>query len=753
MLAMPACRLVTILGPGGIGKTRLALTAAHKLAVSFEAAALVALAPVDRADDILTITGTALGLSLGSEPNAVLDALRNRNPHLLLVFDNFEQLLPDGAPVLESILNTAPRVRCIVTSREALNTRWEWRFDLQELTYPPERTDTDASSFSSVQLFLQIARRTRPRHPLERTEFPHVMRICRLVGGMPLGVELAAAQLGSMPCAAIAEQLAQGVERLTASLRDLPPRQRSLLAGFETSWAGLTPEEQCTLACLSVIRGEFTLEAALAVATATIADVIRLVDKSLVRSTGIDRYSLHEVIRRLATRKLDRLPGGSAVPFARYLDYYVAWAKEGLRRLTESPYATHGAEELVDNHFQHLWFIWAGGAEMADRTAVAVAMVTYQQAYRATLHGDPLRRDTLSVLQDSLEEFTHTTSISPGVILLDLVWLPMIADKLADLTAEFAHEAASTFPALVGACSIDGRLRAFPFHVNLGLLYCRSDLLDKYGYAAPPATWDELAQMAATIQAGERAAGAANFWGYIWPGQRPEALMCVSLEWLHSEGGGSIIEPDGRVSIANPRAAAALNRAAGWVGAISPPDFTNQTLATARASWDAGNAAFMRMWSAFEDRSLLGNMADVTKITLLPSGSLRRAGTLGGAPLAIRKESEQHERAIDLIRERASERAQRLSALRSLTNLPARFALYDDPELLAIDPIFSDVRDLIANGGMTIRPNNIAGRLYPQVATAYAQTVAAVLSGQAEAAPALAELARTLTALGGWPSD
>ena len=595
-----------------------------------------------------------------------------------------------------------------MTSREALNTRWEWRFDLHELSYPPERADGDPSNYSSVQLFLQIARRTRPRHPLERSEFRHVMRICRLVGGMPLGVELAAAQLGSIPIATIADQLAQGLDRLTASLRDLPARQRSLLASFETSWASLTPEEQRILACLSVMRGEFTLEAALAVATATLADVIRLVDRSLVARTGTNRYALHEVIRRLAERKLELLLGGFDAAFTRYLDYYVAWTQEELSRLIEPGNRTPGTEGLIDNHFQHLWFIWSSGVEVIDRTTVAVAMVTYQQAYRI-VHGEPLRRDTISILQDSLEDLAHTTSINPGVIPFDIVWLPLIADKLADLTAEFADEAAATFPALVDACQIDGRLMAIPYHVNLGMLFYRSDLLDKYGYDAPPATWTELEEMAATIQAGERARGVANFWGYIWPGQLSEALTCISLEWLHSEGGGSIIEPDGHVSIANPRAAAALNRAAGWVGAISPPDFTDQTLATLSVVWETGKAAFMRFWSGFGNRYFGSQMGEVTKITLLPSGSVRRAATLGGAPLGVHRATEHYAKAIELIREIASIRAQRMTTRHSITDLPARFALYDDPQLLAVHPELPAIRDLIAGGGMAVRPNKIAG--------------------------------------------
>ena len=129
--------------------------------------------------------------------------------------------------------------------------------------------------------------RTRSRQ-IEGAELKQVMRICRLVGGMPLGVELAAAQVGSLSCAAIADHIAAGVERLATDLRDLPMRQRSLAASFDASWSALSPQEQNVLARLSVIHGEFTLEAALMIAEAAVADIIRLVDKSLVRSSGRD---------------------------------------------------------------------------------------------------------------------------------------------------------------------------------------------------------------------------------------------------------------------------------------------------------------------------------------------------------------------------------------------------------------------------------------------------------------------------------
>ena len=569
MLLGPDCRLVTILGIGGIGKTRLTLALAHRLRAEFAHVAMVSLRATARADEILSAIGRALGITPGRGDDAVLELLRSDNPHLLLVLDNFEHLLPEGVEVLDLLLNEVPRLRCVVTSRQALSTRWEWRYQLAELSFPAESAEDSLAGYSSVQLFLQIARRVRSRQ-IEGAELRQVMRICRLVGGMPLGVELAAAQVGSLSCAAIADQIAAGVERLTTDLRDLPIRQRSLAASFDVSWAALSPQEENVLARLSVIYGGFKLEAALMIAEAAVADITRLVDKSLVRSSGTDWYSLHEVIKQHAAGKLEMTPGAREAVFARYRDYLTMWGERNLARYVTPLTWEQEAADQLENHVHHLWYVWLNSRDQPQSSQIAVALVRAEGTYRGYTGNSAENRAGKMSTWKGLEIFTRydmqAVPVHSGVLVIDSVWLPSIADRLADLTEEFATHAESFLPEVVDACRVDGRLLALPNDVNLGLLYYRHDLLRKYGYSLPPATWEELEQMATVIQAGERAAGHRDFWGFIWPGHKPESLTCTALEWQHSEGGGCIIERDGRISIANEHTAAALAGALrdGW---------------------------------------------------------------------------------------------------------------------------------------------------------------------------------------------
>lgn len=296
-------RLVTIVGSGGMGKTRLAVAAGADLLDQFtDGVYLVDLAPLAESQEIIPAIAAALDYqapdkTLDLAPQ-LLNMLGQRN--LLLILDNFEQLL-GGAGVVGDILHACPQITVLVTSRQRLNLASENRYELGGLAYPETMTPEDALDYTAVQLFVSAAMRVQPRFTLNEENVPDVLRICRLVQGMPLGLILAAAWSELLNPVEIALEISSGLEFLAADLADLPPRQRSMQAVFDRSWEMMTGIEQAVLARLSVFRGGFTREAAEEVAGANLRILLALVNKSLLqRQSGSGRFSMHELLRQYA---------------------------------------------------------------------------------------------------------------------------------------------------------------------------------------------------------------------------------------------------------------------------------------------------------------------------------------------------------------------------------------------------------------------------------------------------------------------
>ena len=226
---------------------------------------------------------------------------------LLLILDNFEHLLA-GVNWVNEILQACPRVQILVTSRQRLNLASESRYELGGLDFPNQLTPEDALNYTAVQLFVANGRRTQPHFALTDENVATVARICRLVEGMPLGLVLAAAWLQLLSPAEIATEIEKGLDFLSAELRDLPTRQRSVQAIFAHSWQMMTQAEQTVLSKLSVFRGGFTREAAEAVTGANLRILLALVNKSLLqRSAENGRFSIHELLRQFASDKLSQL--------------------------------------------------------------------------------------------------------------------------------------------------------------------------------------------------------------------------------------------------------------------------------------------------------------------------------------------------------------------------------------------------------------------------------------------------------------
>jgi len=334
------------------------------------------------------------------------------------------------------------------------------------------------------------------------------------------------------------------------------------------------------------------------------------------------------------------------------------------------------------------------------------------------------------------------------VFQIDVVWPGILERHFVDLAPHIPKPVLdANFDMAIRNNMVAGRLVALPWFLDVGLLYYRKDLLEKYG-AEVPETWPELTATAAKIQSGEREAG-AKMWGYVFQARAYEGLTCNGLEWIHAYGGGRIVTEDGGVTVDNPEAAAALAEAQGWIGGIAPKGVLNYAEEEARGVFQSGRAVFMRNWPyawslANHPESPVSGRIGVTRLPRGPEGP--HTGVLGGAQLAVSKYSEHREAAVDLVRHLTSRDEQRRRALVGAFN-PTIAALYEDPEILDANPFFATLRE--AFEGAVARPSRIAGIRYNRVSASFWNTVHAILSGEAEAGPALARLEARLERIRG----
>jgi trehalose/maltose transport system substrate-binding protein len=256
--------------------------------------------------------------------------------------------------------------------------------------------------------------------------------------------------------------------------------------------------------------------------------------------------------------------------------------------------------------------------------------------------------------------------------------------------------------------------------------------------------------MAARIQAGERAKGKKQFWGFVWQGAADEGLTCDALEWQAAEGGGRIIEEDHAISVNNPQAIRAWQRAAHWVGSISPPGVVGYREWDSLNVWVAGDAAFMRNWpSAYADSQAAGSpIRNKFDVALLPGGKAGRVGTLGGWGLAVSRFSAHPREALDLVRY-LTRRDVQVKRSRVLSQPPTLPELYSLPEVLASNPRFALLSQAFRTD-MVMRPSNVAGKKYQEVTDAYIEAVHSVLTGEKRAPEAAAALENELVRITGF---
>lgn len=352
----PACRILTLIGPGGMGKTRLAIQAAQQHAARFpDGVYQISLVGVSSGERLITAIGATLGVTgQGDALERLCAALYDRA--VLLVLDNLDQAV-EGAALLRTLVHRTRRLKLLVTSRERLKLQEEWVIDLAGLAVPEEDDATrDPATYPAVQLFALRARQVRADFELTPEDLPAVVEICRLVEGMPLAIELAAAWVRVLTPAEIARELTQSMALLTTTLLDVPERHRSVEGVFTQTWERLSATEQQALRQLAVFEDGFTRVAATDVAGASPLVLAALTDKALIRRDRTGRYAIHELLRQFAARKLAADPAEERATMLRLVRFYARL----LERRNQDLQGAHQRQALVelDREYDNLWKAW-----------------------------------------------------------------------------------------------------------------------------------------------------------------------------------------------------------------------------------------------------------------------------------------------------------------------------------------------------------------------------------------------------------
>jgi len=420
LLCDPGCLLLTIVGSGGIGKTRLAIEAANQYKDRFPDGVWFApLAALNSPALLVPAIAEAVHFRSQDPTNPRTQLLRYLGAKkLLLILDNAEHLL-DGVGLFTEILNACPQVKLLVTSRERLNLLSEWVFEVQGLPVPASDKEEQFESYSAVALFIQSARRVRAGFELREEDRSCVLRICQILGGMPLGIELAAAWVGLLPCEAIVREIERNIDFLAVSIRDLPERQRSLRATVDHSWKLLNAEEKGILSRLSVFHDSFRREAAEEICGASLAVLASLRDKMLLYRTEEDFYQLHEFIRQYAELKLREDPDEDERVKDRHSAYYVRclaeWEKElkgphqfeafndlarvvdDLSRAWQRMVTSFGPRTLKNGQFR---------PDLFHRSLYSLSL--FYEMRNRSLEAIPLFKDSVAYLKSRQDEFEKT---------------------------------------------------------------------------------------------------------------------------------------------------------------------------------------------------------------------------------------------------------------------------------------------------------------------------------------------------------
>lgn len=389
----------------------------------------------------------------------------------------------------------------------------------------------------------------------------------------------------------------------------------------------------------------------------------------------------------------------------------------------------------------------ACGSQGQDLTACKEGADAWAKATGNTVKMVPTPTDSGEQLT-LFQQLLAAESTDVDVFRIDVIWPGILANHLMDLKAYVKDdELKQHFAPIVQNNIVDGKLVALPWFTDAGLLYYRTDLLEKYGQK-PPTTWAELAASGKLIQEKERAAGNAKMVGFVFQGKAYEGLTCNALEWVDSFGGGAVVSDDGKITVNNAKAAAALEMAAGLIGPVAPKGVLNYDEEASRGAFQSGQAVFMRNWPYAWSLSQSAESPVKGKVGVLPlprSGpDGKNTGTLGGWQLAVSKHSKNPKLAVDLVKYLTSAQEQKRRAITYSFN-PTVISLYKDPEVLKANPFYATLLDTFTSA--VARPSKRTGLKYSQVSAAFRTAVHDTLSGSGKAGANLKKLEGTLTAL------
>ncbi len=368
----PSCRLITLVGQGGMGKTRLALQAAAEHLDDFsDGVYFVPLAPVASSDTLASAVASAVGFVFSGESEMAKELLRFlKERSLLLVMDNFEHLLA-GASFVGEMLKAAPRLKILVTSRSRLNLSEEWMLELEGMPYPKGESDQHLETFGAVKFFVNCAQRAQNSFTLGEKEGEEVARICQLVDGVPLGIELAAAWTRALSCGEIREEIEKNLDFLASKRQGVPERHQSLRAVFEYSWNLLSDEEKKAIRAMSVFRGGFLREPGEKVAGCSLLLLSALVDKFLLRKSVSGRFEMHEILRQFSAEKLKEYPEEYQAVRVRHGHYFcdfLAQREKGLKGRNEE-----NLLKEINRELSNIRTAWEWAVENQDAKAMEKA--------------------------------------------------------------------------------------------------------------------------------------------------------------------------------------------------------------------------------------------------------------------------------------------------------------------------------------------------------------------------------------------